>query len=43
MTNDEVTKLKRDYAKRAIEFWVDALIKKQDTLLFLHCEQSRSG
>ena len=33
MKPDEVRKLKVDYTKRNIEYWVSELIKKQDALL----------
>src|SRR4051812_47576644 len=35
MTQEDLTKLKIEYIKRNIEYWVSELIKKQDALLFL--------
>lgn len=34
MTHEDLQKLKADYTKRNIEYWVSELIKKQDALLF---------
>ena len=34
MTNEDLSKMKADYTKRNIEYWVSELIKKQDSLLF---------
>jgi hypothetical protein len=34
MTEQDILKMKADYTKKGIEYRVDALIKKQDTLLF---------
>lgn len=34
MTTQEISKMKADYTKRNIEYWVSELIKKQDSLLF---------
>ena len=35
MTQEDLIKLKVEYIKRNIEYWVSELIKKQDALLFL--------
>ena len=34
MKPDEILKLKREYTKKGIEYWISELIKKQEALLF---------